>query len=89
MALFSLQRTEGWGFDPEILFLANRLGFKVAEIPVVWAHDEGSRIRPVADGVMMLWEMLRIRWAALKGGYNTGAPVAQPQVLTGTQPRRT
>jgi dolichyl-phosphate beta-glucosyltransferase len=89
ITLFSLQRTEGWGFDPEILFLANRLGFRVAEIPVVWAHDEGSRIRPVLDGMMMLLEMLRIRWAALSGLYETSARVASPQVLTEGHPPRT
>lgn len=89
ITLFSLQRTEGWGFDPEILFLANRLGFRVAEIPVVWAHDEGSRIRPVVDGMMMLWEMLRIRWAALSGLYETSARVSSPQVLTEGHPPRT
>src|SRR5258708_3125335 len=33
--LFPLQKIEGWGFDPEILFLARRFGFKVAEVPVV------------------------------------------------------
>lgn len=32
----SLQRIEGWGLDPEILFLAKKSGFKVAEVPVVW-----------------------------------------------------
>jgi dolichyl-phosphate beta-glucosyltransferase len=89
ITLFSLQRTEGWGFDPEILFLANRLGFRVAEIPVVWAHDEGSRIRPVADGMMMMLEMLRIRWAALSGLYETSARISSPQVLTEGHPPRT
>jgi dolichyl-phosphate beta-glucosyltransferase len=89
ITLFSLQRTEGWGFDPEILFLANRLGFRVAEIPVVWAHDEGSRIRPVVDGMMMMLEMLRIRWAALSGLYETSARVSSPQVLTEGHPPRT
>ena len=47
-AIFPRQRIERWGFDPEILFLANRFGFKVAEVPVEWAHDEGTRI-PLPD----------------------------------------
>jgi dolichyl-phosphate beta-glucosyltransferase len=89
IALFSLQRTEGWGFDPEILFLANRLGFTVAEIPVVWAHDEGSRIRPVVDGMKMVWEMWKIRWAALSGLYEISTRVPPPQVLTEGRPPRT
>src|SRR5436309_4724596 len=35
-AVFPLQRIEGWGFDPEILFLAHQSGFRIAEIPVRW-----------------------------------------------------
>ncbi len=37
--VFPLQRIERWGFDPEILFLARRSGFKVVEVPVRWGHD--------------------------------------------------
>ncbi len=69
-AIFPRQRIERWGFDPEILFLANRFGFKVAEIPVEWAHDEGTRISPLRDGTRMFEEMLRIRWNALTGKYD-------------------
>ena len=68
-ALFPLQRVEGWGFDAELLFLARKAGFKVAEVPVVWAHEEGSRIHPLTDGSKMLLEVLRIRWYALTGRY--------------------
>jgi hypothetical protein len=45
------------------------MGFEVAEVPVVWAHAEGTRINPVADGAKMVMEMLRIRWYALTGKY--------------------
>jgi dolichyl-phosphate beta-glucosyltransferase len=75
--VFSLQRTEGWAFDPEILFLASRLGLRVEEIPVVWAHDEGTRIHPVVDGTKMILEVLRIRWFVLNGKYVDG-----PAILT-------
>jgi glycosyltransferase involved in cell wall biosynthesis len=88
-ALFPLQRVEGWGFDPELLFLARRAGFKVAEVPVVWAHDEGSRIHPLADGSKMLLEVLRIRWYALTGkygdtpaGHSRGALAQNPRSRT-------
>ena len=75
--VFSLQRIEGWAFDPEILFLALKLGLRVEEIPVVWAHDEGTRIHPVADGAKMVLEVLRIRWFALNGKY-ADAPTTLP-----------
>ena len=35
LAVFPLQKIEGWGFDPEILFLARKVGLKVQEVPVV------------------------------------------------------
>jgi dolichyl-phosphate beta-glucosyltransferase len=80
-ALFPLQKIEGWGFDPEILFLAGRMGFEVAEVPVVWAHDEGTRISPIADGSKMVLEMARIRWFALTGKYGITPVIASSGVL--------
>lgn len=67
--IFPFQRIERWGFDPEILFLARRLGFSVKEVPVVWAHSEGTRLNPVRDGVRMFGEVLRIRWNSIVGAY--------------------
>ena len=77
-AVFPLQRIERWGFDPEILFLARRAGFKVVEVPVRWGHDTGTRINPVADGSRMVADMLRIRWHSLSGRYDDGVGVASP-----------
>jgi dolichyl-phosphate beta-glucosyltransferase len=68
-AIFPLQLIERWGFDPELLYLAGRFGFRVVEVPVAWAHSEGTRISPLRDGPRMLGEMLTIRWNALTGKY--------------------
>lgn len=73
MALFPLQKVEGWGFDPEILFLARRARIKVAEVPVRWAHDNRTRINPLADGLRMVLETMRIRWYAVIGKYGANA----------------
>jgi dolichyl-phosphate beta-glucosyltransferase len=67
--IFPLQRITRWGFDPEILYLAHRYGLKVAEVPVAWGHDEGSRLHVWRDGVRMGWDALRIRGYALSGKY--------------------
>jgi dolichyl-phosphate beta-glucosyltransferase len=74
--VFPLQHIERWGFDPEILFLARKFGLKVEEVPVHWAHREGTRINPLRDGIRMFLEILKIRWYALTGKYGTGAPSA-------------
>jgi glycosyltransferase involved in cell wall biosynthesis len=68
--IFPLQKIERWGFDPEILYIARRLGFEVAEVPVVWAHSEGTRLHPFRDGVRMFVDVLHIRWNAITGAYS-------------------
>jgi dolichyl-phosphate beta-glucosyltransferase len=68
--IFPLQRIERWGFDPEILYLARRAGLRVEEVPVLWAHSEGTRLHPFRDGLRMFMELLRIRWNAMKGEYS-------------------
>src|SRR6266852_5892308 len=68
-AIFPLQKIERWGFDPELLYLARRAGLKVQEVPVAWAHVEGTRLSPLRDGIRMFGEVLKIRWYALTGKY--------------------
>jgi dolichyl-phosphate beta-glucosyltransferase len=68
--IFPLQRIERWGFDPELLYLARRAGLKVREVPVAWAHVEGTRISPLRDGIRMFGEVLKIRWNAITGKYS-------------------
>jgi glycosyltransferase involved in cell wall biosynthesis len=68
-AIFPLQKVERWGFDPEIIYVAQRLGFKIAEVPVSWAHSAGTRLHPIRDGIHAFWDVLAIRWNALSGVY--------------------
>jgi dolichyl-phosphate beta-glucosyltransferase len=81
--IFPLQRIERWGFDPEILFLARKFGFRVQEVPVAWAHSGGTRIHPLTDGSRMFWEMLRIRWYDLTGKYDVASPSKAEPAKTG------
>jgi glycosyltransferase involved in cell wall biosynthesis len=67
--LFEQQRIERFGFDPELLFLAKRHGLTVAEVPVRWAHDEGTRVHALRDGMRMVFDVFRIRWNSLAGRY--------------------
>ena len=68
--IFPLQNIERWGFDPELLFLARKAGFKVVELPVEWAHVEGTRINALKDGMRMFGEAVKIRWNWLAGKYD-------------------
>jgi glycosyltransferase involved in cell wall biosynthesis len=67
--IFPQQQIERWGFDPELLYLARRLKMKIAEVPVAWAHVEGTRISPLRDGLRMFGEVLKICWNAMTGKY--------------------
>lgn len=68
--VFQLQTIEGWGFDPEILFIALKRGYRIQEVPVTWAHDERTRMSYLRDGLKMLRELAAIRWNAFLGRYN-------------------
>ena len=67
--IFRRQRIEGWGFDPEVLYLAQRMGYEVVEVPVSWAHNAQTNINFFRAGTRMLGEMLSIRWNVVRGAY--------------------
>jgi glycosyltransferase involved in cell wall biosynthesis len=78
--IFQLQRIERWGFDPEILFIARKRGYRVREVAVTWGHDERSRISYLRDGIKMLEELIYIRWNALVGAYRRKINELLPQM---------
>lgn len=67
---FEKQTTSGFGFDPELLFLAKRFGLKIREVPVRWSHAEGSKVHFMRDGIRMFFDLARIRWNAIAGRYS-------------------
>ncbi len=74
--IFPLQRIDGFGFDPEILFIAKKLGWRLLETPVRWNHVEGSKIHAIGSSPKMLLEVSTIRWNDLTGKYNLNAQIA-------------
>ncbi len=68
--LFRLARRNDWSFDAEVLVLAERLGLRIREVPVRWAHvQETSKVRPLRDGIRSLLALLRIRRDLRSGRY--------------------
>ena len=67
--LFSIQRANGFGFDVEVLFLAQRLGMRIKDIPIDWYYHEGSKVKPVRDSFLMLRDILSVRWSNARGRY--------------------
>lgn len=68
-AIFPRLTVYGWGFDVEALYLAQKYGLKVAEVPIVWYYQADSRVDPVRDTLRMMVDVLRVRWNDLRGRY--------------------
>jgi len=58
--VFSRCEENGFSFDIEVLHVALRLGYRVAEVPVHWMHREGSKVRLLRDAVRMFGALLRV-----------------------------
>ncbi len=57
------------GFDLEILYIARKLGLKVAEVPVTWHHKEGTKVNPIKDSWEGLRDLIKVRVNAILGRY--------------------
>jgi dolichyl-phosphate beta-glucosyltransferase len=71
-SIFPVTRVHGFAFDVEILYLADRAGFRVVEVPVEWRNDPASRVNMVTDSARMILEALRIRWLYPPWGSRSG-----------------
>lgn len=58
------------GFDVELLYLAEHLGYKIKEVPVEWLYVETRRVSAIKDSVDGFLDLLRIKVKALRGEYN-------------------
>lgn len=59
----------GAGFDVELLFLAQKLGYKIKEVPVSWLYVETRRVSPIRDSIDGLISLFQIKINDLKGLY--------------------
>ncbi|MDQ6625603.1 MAG: glycosyltransferase family 2 protein, partial [Verrucomicrobiota bacterium] len=59
--LLDAARSDGFGFDVELLYLAHRAHLRMREIPVRWNHHEGSKVHMLHDSLHMLQEVVALR----------------------------
>ena len=62
--LFEAAQIDRFAYDVEILALAQKNGYRVAEVPIKWTNSAGSKVRPVLDSLQMLSDLVKIRLAA-------------------------
>lgn len=71
--IFPMQTINGWGFDVELLFIAQQKGYKIVEVPITWIYKDQSKIKPLKNSIDMLLETLKIRLNGWRGLYHGGA----------------
>ena len=67
--LFASQRTMGFGFDVELLYVATKRRLRVLELPIEWYHKDVSRGRPLVDPFSMMRDVLMVRLRDMRGAY--------------------
>ncbi|WP_442806261.1 dolichyl-phosphate beta-glucosyltransferase [Streptomyces sp. NBC_01317] len=83
-AAFAASRLDGWGIDVEILRYFRRAGWPVTEVPVRWAHQPGSKVRPLDYGRVLL-ELVRLKAGRSRSArWARRAPGLRPVDLTVT-----
>jgi dolichyl-phosphate beta-glucosyltransferase len=77
--LFGYASINGFGFDLELLYLAQQRGYRIAEVPVNWSDQPGSKVRVLRDGLAMLHELAVIRRNNQRGCYRL--PSFSPELM--------
>ena len=67
--IFARSTQEGWAFDAELVVIAHHQGCRVAQIPVTWRHEDGTKVRLLAAVFGSLMELVAIKWKAVRGAY--------------------
>lgn len=69
--LHTAQTIPGFSFDLEILYLASKLGYRIAEVPVAWVDAPGSKVDTRKEVQRFLRDLLKIKLNDLRGVYAT------------------
>lgn len=64
--VFSRCKLDGFSFDFESLMVAHDLGYKIAEVPIRWSHQEGSKVKLWRDVPKALFDLVRLRFMGRK-----------------------
>jgi dolichyl-phosphate beta-glucosyltransferase len=75
--VFSRCKLDGFSFDFESLMIARDLGYKIAEVPIRWRHQEGSKVVLLRDGPRMLRDLVKLRFKGKRARLEPLAGAAQ------------
>ena len=66
--IFGRQLLDGFGFDVEVLYIAQRLGYKSIEVPVKWNDVAGTKVS-MWRGMTAFLDPIKVRWNGISGKY--------------------
>lgn len=69
------------GFDVEVLYLARKLGYRIAEVGVDWYYAPGTKVSPARDTVRMVSDLVKVRLNDRRGAYDRPEP-ASPEAIS-------
>ncbi len=69
--IFNCQQIDNWAFDTELIYIACVHNLRLGEVPVKWKHHAGSHVRPARDIASSLAGLVKIRWFACFGRYQS------------------
>jgi len=58
------------GFDVELLYIAQKIGYKIKEVPVNWLYVETRRVNPIKDSIAGVLDLIKIKIKDIKGEYS-------------------
>lgn len=68
-AVFPLQRIQDFGFDVEVLYICQKKGYRIVEVPVNWTDIPGTKVRLIRDSLRMFKDVVKIRVNDWQGAY--------------------
>ena len=68
--IFSRQLLKNWSFDAEDLYIAQKDGCRIKEVPVYWKHIGGSKVKVLKNIIVCGWDLFLIKYYNLRGKYN-------------------
>ena len=68
--IFKRLTIDRFAFDVEMLYIAQKLGYKIAEVPVTWIDQKGSKVKIIRDSIKMFFDLIKIRLNDFLGKYN-------------------
>lgn len=69
LKIFSKSLIKRWAYDTEIIFLANKMGLRIGQVPVLWKNRKDTRVRLGSAVLTSFLDLLRIKYNNITGKY--------------------